>query len=54
MLANFAGLAFPLEVKHRITENDGQNIEHTFLEVDNTSSPVNEELLLFFDIYNYG
>ena len=50
MAKNYEGQDFVLEIKYRIIENDDDDIEPNIIEVDSTTSPVNEEQMHWFDI----
>lgn len=50
MAKNYEDQDFVLEIKYRIIENDDDDIEPTIIEVDSTTSPVNEERMHWFDI----
>ena len=48
---NYKSQDFVLKMKYRIVENDDQDIEPITIEA---SSPVNEERMHWFDIYNHN
>jgi len=51
MIKEYDSQPFVLEMKYRITgENDDDDAEATVIEVDNETSPVNEEKMHWFDI----
>ena len=50
MTKNYEGQDFELKMKYRIIENDADDIEPTIIEVNSTTSPVNEERMHWFDI----
>ena len=54
MTKNSDNNEFVLELKYRIIESGEKDIEPTTIEVDSTTSPVNEERMHWFDIQHYS
>lgn len=54
MIKNYDNSDFQLEIKYRVFDGEDESIEPTIIEVDNNTSPVNEERMHWFDVQQYG